>query len=206
MALNHVSPVKRVLLYGAAFLVGTVVMGFEMISSRYLYPYFGGGIGTWSGLISTVLLALAIGYYAGGQIVDRWPSTYLIAIATGGAAIYLVGVPVFADHILVATLSSAGDGPLGILLASSALLVVPLALLGMLSPVIVRLITESQAQVGSASGLVYAISTLGNVIGTLATAFVLIPEIGSRAITYAFSAALTIVAVAAFVLSARRPK
>ncbi len=45
-----------------------------MLGSRYLFPYFGGGIGTWASLISTVLCALAIGYFAGGAIVDRYPS------------------------------------------------------------------------------------------------------------------------------------
>jgi predicted membrane-bound spermidine synthase len=206
MATDDVVRSQRILLYGATFVVGAVVMGFEMIGSRYLYPYFGGGIGTWAGLISTVLLALAIGYYAGGQIVDRWPSTYLIAIATGGAAAYLVCVPLFADRIMNVTLTSVGDGPLGILVASSSLLVVPLSLLGTLSPVIVRLITKSRDQVGSVSGVVYAVSTLGNVLGTLATAFILIPEIGSRAITYAFSVALAMASVVAFSLSRSRRK
>jgi hypothetical protein len=41
--------------------VGAVLMGFEMLGSRYLFPYFGGGIGTWAGLISTVLVALTVG-------------------------------------------------------------------------------------------------------------------------------------------------
>ena len=45
-----------------AFLVGGVLMGFEMLGSRYLFPYFGGGIDTWAGLISTVLIALTFGY------------------------------------------------------------------------------------------------------------------------------------------------
>ena len=49
-----------------AFVVGGVLMGFEMLGSRYLFPYFGGGIGTWAGLISMVLCALAIGYFTGG--------------------------------------------------------------------------------------------------------------------------------------------
>ena len=57
-----------------AFFVGSVLMGFEMLGSRYLFPYFGGGIGTWAGLISTVLCALTIGYFVGGAFVDRYRS------------------------------------------------------------------------------------------------------------------------------------
>ena len=69
-----------------AFLVGGVLMGFEMLGSRYLYPYFGGGIDTWAGLISTILLALAIGYFAGGALVDRYPSPFIMAAAIAVAA------------------------------------------------------------------------------------------------------------------------
>ena len=42
------------LIYANAFVVGGVLMGFEMLGSRYLFPYFGSGTGTWAGLISTV--------------------------------------------------------------------------------------------------------------------------------------------------------
>lgn len=40
------------MIYLNAFVVGVVLIGFEMLGSRYLFPYFGGGIGTWAGLIS----------------------------------------------------------------------------------------------------------------------------------------------------------
>ena len=63
------------MLLANAFFVGGVLMGFEMLGSRYLFPYFGGGIGTWAGLISTVLAALTIGYFVGGAIVDRHPES-----------------------------------------------------------------------------------------------------------------------------------
>ena len=191
------------LLCSCAFLVGAVVMGYEIVGSRFLYPYFGGGIGTWASLISIVLLALAIGYYAGGQIVDRWQSTNLLAIATGGSALYLACVPATVDRAMDFILANFGDGPRGILLASSALLIVPLSFLGTVSPIIVRLMTHSTARVGRISGVVYAISTIGNVVGTLGTAFFLIPEIGSRTITYTFSATLAALSLIALSYNSR---
>ena len=57
-------------IYLIAFIAGGVLMGFEMLGSRYLFPYFGGGIGTWASLISTVLCALAIGYFVGSALVE----------------------------------------------------------------------------------------------------------------------------------------
>jgi MFS family permease len=179
-------------------------MGFEMLGSRYLFPYFGGGINTWAGLISTVLCALAIGYFAGGPIGDRIPSSRVIAFATLFAAGYLVLVPLTADRVMSQILSTIGDGPSAILIAAAALLLVPLSLLGTFSPVAIRLLISSTQNSGRVAGLVYGISTVGNVVGTLATTFVLIPTIGSRAITYLYAATLACCAGILFLPTEKR--
>ncbi len=177
-------------IYLNIFIIGGVIMGLEMLSSRYLYPYFGGGIGTWAGLISTVLGALTIGYFAGGVIIDRYPSPLVIAAGAGLAAIYLSFVPMTADALLSAILETFGDGPLPILTASAALLLVPLSVLGMVTPIAIRLLIRSMHESGRIAGMVYGVSTIGSIFGTLFTTFVLIPAIGSRAITYLFAAML----------------
>ena len=110
-------------------------MGFEMLGSRYLFPYFGGGMGTWAGLISTVLVALTVGYLGGGAIVDRHPSPRVVAVSIAVAAVYLALIPLTADRVMSSILRSVGEGPVGVLLASSVLLLLPLSLLGTLSPV-----------------------------------------------------------------------
>ena len=192
-----------IFIYIIAFVVGSVLMGFEMLGSRYLFPYFGGGIGTWAGLISTVLCALAIGYFVGGMIVDRHPSRYRMAIAIAAAAVYLALVPLAADLVMGWILNAIGDGPAGILLAAVALLLIPLSFLGTLSPMAVRLLLKSTRETGRVAGLVYGISTIGNVFGTLFTTFVLIPWIGSRSITYLYAALLALCAATLFA-NARR--
>src|SRR6516165_2540313 len=106
-------PASRALsffIYACAFIVGGVLMGFEMLGNRYLFPYFGGGIGTWASLISTVLCALAIGYFAGSAIVARRPSQRVIAVAILIAAAYLALVPGAADPVMEYILNSLGDG------------------------------------------------------------------------------------------------
>jgi predicted membrane-bound spermidine synthase len=188
--LTKVSRALLLTIYCSAFLVGCVLMGFEMLGSRYLFPYFGGGIGTWASLISTVLCALAIGYFAGSAIVDRYQGPRTIAVAILIAAAYLAFVPVSADPVMSQILESLGDGPSATLTASTALLLVPLSLLGTFSPVAVAILTRSADEAGRVAGLVYGVSTLGNVIGTLFTTFMLIPTIGSRAITYVFALVL----------------
>jgi hypothetical protein len=178
-----------------AFFVGSVLMGFEMLGSRYLFPYFGGGIGTWAGLISTVLAALTLGYFAGGAVVDRHPSPRVIATCCGIAALYLALVPASADPLMLGIMNNIGDGPTGILLAASCLLLVPLSFLGTFSPVAVRLLLRSTHETGRIAGLVYGVSTIGNIFGTLFTTFYLIPTIGSREITYVYAAVLALCAL-----------
>src|ERR1700735_1337683 len=85
------------LIYGNAFLVGGVLMGFEMLGSRYLFPYFGGGIGTWGGLISMVLCPIAVGYFTCRPIVDRPTTLRIVAAAIIMAAVYLAIIPSMAD-------------------------------------------------------------------------------------------------------------
>jgi hypothetical protein len=198
------SPILSVSIYACAFVVGGVLMGFEMLGSRYLFPYFGGSIGTWASLISTVLCALAIGYFAGSAIVARRPSQRVIAVAILIAAAYLALVPVTADPVMGAILNSLGDGPYATLTASTALLLVPLTLLGTFSPIAVSLLTRSADEAGRVAGLVYGVSTIGNVVGTLLTTFTLIPTIGSRAITYYFALVLALCAGVLFLNPVRR--
>jgi hypothetical protein len=177
-------------IYASSFIVGGVLMGFEMLGSRYLFPYFGGSIGTWASLISTVLCALAIGYFAGSAIVAQYPSQRTIGLFILIAAAYLACVPATADAVMEKILDGLGDGPSATLTASTVLLLVPLSLLGTFSPIAVSILTRSAEDAGRIAGLVYGVSTIGNVVGTLFTTFTLIPTVGSRAITYIFAVVL----------------
>jgi hypothetical protein len=180
--------------------VGAVLMGFEMLGSRYLIPYFGGGINTWAGLISVVLCGLAIGYLVGGRLVDREASPRIIGIPVALAAAYLALVPPAADHVLRWVMDTLGYGAVAILFASSILLLVPFSLLGILSPAAVRLLIRSTEESGRVAGVVYGLSTIGNVFGVLFTTFLLIPTIGVRPITYLYAVLLAACAVSLLAL------
>jgi MFS family permease len=173
-----------ILIYSNAFVLGAVVMGFEMLGSRYLNPYFGGGVNTWAAIISSVLMALMLGYYAGGWLGDRIPSARVLGACIFVSAMYLGITPVLADTFLERIWLQLGDGLPALLTASCLLFVVPVLFLGMYLPFSVRLVLRSVASTGRITGGLYAVSTLGSVFGTLVTTFVLIPAVGTRAITY----------------------
>jgi len=176
-------------LHVIAFCVGAVVMGFEMLGSRYLYPYFGGSITTWAALISVVLTALMIGYFAGGVAADRWPSPIALAFALMGAAAYMALVPLAADSVFEVIFAQITNPALGALSAAAALSLFPLALLGSFTPFAIRLTLRATEKAGTTAGRLYALSTFGNIFGTLFTTFYLMPLLGSRAMTYYFALA-----------------
>jgi sugar lactone lactonase YvrE len=110
------------------------------------------------------------------------------------AAACVLIVPRLADPVLLLIIQTLGDGFLGVLVASLALSLIPVAFLSACSPFVVRLLLVDLDSGGKTAGLVYSVSTLGNVTGTLATTFFFIPSFGTRAITTAFGIVLAVVA------------
>jgi len=176
-------------LYVVAFIAGAIVMSFEMLGSRYLNPFFGSGIYTWAALISTVLMALTVGYFLGGALADRAPSIPVLAVTVLIASAYLLVLPAFSGAILDFVLTHIDDIRTGSLVAAFAIMFFPVTLFGMYSPFAIRLLLRSPLHSGRVSGTVYAVSTAGSIVGTLGTTFFLIPAIGSRAITLTLGAA-----------------
>jgi predicted membrane-bound spermidine synthase len=176
------------LIYIVAFVTGAIVMSFEMLGSRYLNPYFGSGIYTWAALISTVLLALTLGYFLGGYLADRTASAAVLALTVIVGSVYLLALPSFAQPVLEYVLAAIDDVRAGSLVSALAIMVFPVTFLGMYSPFAIRLLLRSAQNSGRVSGAVYGISTVGSIAGTLGTTFVLIPTIGSRAITITLGA------------------
>jgi predicted membrane-bound spermidine synthase len=182
------APSATIVIYLVAFITGAIVMSFEMLGSRYLNPYFGSGIYTWAALISTVLTALTLGYFLGGWLADRTASAAVLGMTVLVASFYLLVLPGFSDALLDYVLADIDDVRAGSLVASFAILCLPVTLLGTFSPFAIRLMLRSPQRSGTVSGTVYGVSTAGSIVGTLGTTFFLIPLIGTKAITHSLGA------------------
>jgi spermidine synthase len=194
----------RAVVYAGAFVTGAIVMSFEMLGSRYLNPYFGSGIYTWASLISTVLAALTAGYFAGGRVADRYPSARVLGAAVLIGSAFILALPSFSTVLLEALLDAIDDIKAGSLVSAFVLMFFPVAFYGAYSPFAIRLLLRSTRASGGVSGGVYAISTAGSIVGTLGTTFLLIPAIGTRAITFTLGAAGVACGVALIAYPARR--
>ena len=58
-------------LYCTVFLTGASVMVIELLGTRLIAPFYGASLYVWASLISVTMIALAIGYYAGGHWADH---------------------------------------------------------------------------------------------------------------------------------------
>ena len=82
----------RTLCYGIALWSGFFVMAIELLGGRLLAPNFGSSIYVWGAIISVFMLALSLGYLAGGRWSLHQPSMARLSLLLGAAA--LTALPV----------------------------------------------------------------------------------------------------------------
>jgi spermidine synthase len=193
-------------IYLVAFVTGAIIMSFEMLGSRYLNPYFGSGIYTWASLISVVLAALCVGYFIGGVVADRHPSAAVLGVTVLIGSVYVLVLPLFSERLMEFVLGATDSVRTGSLAAAFAILFFPVTFLGMYSPFGIRLLLRSAQSSGRVSGTVYGVSTFGSIVGTLGTTFLLIPSIGTRAITLTLGVAGIVSGLLLVALSMLRPR
>ena len=188
----------------AVFIAGGALLGLEIASSRVLAPFFGNSLYVWGALIGVVLAGLSTGYWVGGVIADRYPKPALLVgvLALGG--VLVLAIP-FIDGWVLDRIVDWDPGPrLNPLVATIALFGIQSVVLGMASPVAVRLRASSIENLGHIAGRLFAISTAGSIAGTFATAFWLIPELGTDQVLASAAVAL-LLAAAAVALVERLP-
>ena len=186
----------------AVFISGGVLLGVEIAASRVLAPFFGTSLFVWGALIGVVLAGLSAGYWAGGALADRLPAPPLLLAVIGAGALAVLLVP-FVDEPVLEAVVAWDPGPRANALVAAVLLFgAPSVLLAAVTPVAVRLRTRSVASVGRTAGRLFSISTAGSIAGTFATAFFLIPELGTEQLL-GFAAAALFAAAAIVALSER---
>ena len=175
---------QRGLLLPLAFTGGLASLGIEFAAARLLAPFFGQSLFIWGILIGLILIYLTIGYYAGGRLADRRPQARLLFQITAAAALLTAAIPLVSRPIL--SVSQAGFAQLsvglvlGSLISVIVLFALPVILLGMVSPFVIRLRIQHLETAGNAAGAVYALSTMGSILGTFLPVFWLIPTFGTR--------------------------
>jgi spermidine synthase len=181
------------------FVVGTGSLGAEIAAVRLLSPYFGASTVVWANTIGVVLVALSVGYWLGGRLADRHPHMRGLCLLALAAAGLLALVPFAADPLLGLAVDAldqiSGGAFFGSLVAVLVLVAIPVLLLGAVSPWAIRLAVSSVEEAGTVAGRLYALSTAGSLVGTLLSALLFIPLIGTRRTFLVFALAIAVMAV-----------
>lgn len=152
----------------AAFCTGAALLILELMGVRLLTPTFGSSTMVYSAVIAVFLAAMAVGYFVGGSLADRYPSRWMLALVLTVGALLIAGSTIIARPVAAAIGATRMGGLAAPVVAAFIAFSLPSAVLAFVPPIAIRLELREIARSGSVSGRIYAISTIGSILGTLA--------------------------------------
>jgi spermidine synthase len=180
------------------FAVGIATLGAEIAAARLMAPFFGASTIVWANTIAIVLVALSVGYWFGGRMADRHPNLRALCGTVLAASVLMALVPIVADPFLSLSVEAFDSYSIGAFAGSLfgvlALVAVPVLMLGTVSPWAIRLKLHAVEDSGEIAGRMYAISTVGSLLGTFAAALLLIPLVGTQRTFLTFALITAVVA------------
>lgn len=195
------------LLSALVFCGGIASIGAELATSRLIAPYFGSSTFIWSTLIGLTMAFLALGYWLGGRVADRHPDASLLYFLAAIAGLAVTLIPVVAKPILQVSLDAFANLDLGAfygsLIGTLLLLAIPITLLGFVTPFVIRLRVADVEHAGNTSGSIYALSTVGSILGSFLPVLLFIPLLGTSR-TFAVLGVLLFLPAIAGLLATKR--
>ena len=192
--------------YFVVITLGILSMGFQLLASRLLNPHFGSSIIVWAWLISTFLAAFSAGSMIGGWI-SNLPVDARKRGQLAGAILAIVTLAIAAlfGRTLLGQIEIAfPDMSTGLLVSCLGIFFLPVTSLSLFGPQCVQFLASRGTAPGKASGIVYGVSTLGNIAGVMLTAFTLIPHFPVSTLLYLWLG-VAIVSLASLVRLLRIP-
>ena len=164
--------------YLIVFVASACGLVLEIVAGRLLAPTIGVSLYTWTTIIGVVLAGISIGSFAGGMAADRFPSSTTLGLVLLAGGIASMSVLPLVD--VVSGAFSSLPVVAQIVFVTASLFFVPSLILGMVTPIVIKLNLKDLANTGNVVGRIYAISAAGSIFGTFITGFVLIQWVGSR--------------------------
>ncbi|MAP01300.1 MAG: SAM-dependent methyltransferase, partial [Flavobacteriales bacterium] len=151
-------------LISISIIEGAAVMAVELLGAKLIAPSYGASLYVWATTLAVTMGGLTTGYLIGGFLSERHPNKVVLHYIVLASAIFVLIMPFTSSLIMSATLGM--NLKLGIVLSSLCFVFPPLMCFGMVSPLIIRLISNEVNQVGNSVGTIYSISTLGGIAAT----------------------------------------
>lgn len=181
---------RRIIIEITVFTCGALVMIFEIIGSRLLSPFIGTSTYVWTSLIGIILASLSLGYWLGGRLADKNPDLKVLASITMTAG-GLVALTVLIKDVVLSNIAGSPMGLEAKAVAAAIILFAPASVcLGIVTPFAVRIKMTSLENTGATVGRLYALSTIGSIVGTFGAGFFLLPFVGTIRTLYIIAACL----------------
>ena len=185
---------KKHIIEITVFLCGALGMALELVAARVLSPYIGSSNLIWTTIIGIMLTSMSIGYWIGGKIADKRPDINILSLLILIGGLFTSLIPVL-EVLIVKTLSESINNLVLIAIITSLMIFgIPSFILATVSPFAVKLKDKNHENIGGTSGRISSLSTIGSIVGTFVSGFVLIPNLGVRMI-------ILIITVILFLLS-----
>ena len=174
--------------YALFFVSGATALIYEVVWARMLTQIFGNTTHAIATVLSAFMGGLALGSYVLGRLADTRRNAFLIyGLLEGGVGVYGLVIPtLFAftqqaySRLYGLAETSFTVFSLALFLLCFAVILIPTALMGATLPMLSRFSITQFASLGRRIGDLYAINTLGAVVGCALSGFYLIPELGLR--------------------------
>jgi spermidine synthase len=169
----------KILVYSLVFFSGFANLATEIIGPRLIASLFGSTTIIWAIIISVTLIGISVGYFIGGRVkqvrVVRLLPWFLFANAGWLLVLSWLIWKIPAEF--------ASVGYLAIGITSVIAFFPPAVLFSITSPLAISLLAldRPKEELSIEVGNIYALGTLGSVLGALSAAFVLIPYVGLSA-------------------------
>ncbi len=177
------------------FLASACTMVIELVAGRILAPYIGVSLYTWTSIIGVVLAGISLGNYLGGKLGDKYTSPLLLSILFFAASI--LSLVILPATLLLQTNPLPNSFHLmgRATLYTFILFFLPTTVLGMITPIVIKLTLKDLGKTANVVGTIYAISCVGSIMGTFLTGFFLISWFGTRLIVWEVAGTLFVMAL-----------
>ena len=187
--------------YFIAFIEGASLMSFQLLISRIIANSYGVTLVVWSIIISTTLLGLAAGYFFGGYFTSSNKKKIILFISLLISALLAYFIPLIGKLTVINFMSLSN--PLGIILFSFCMIMPIVFLFGTITPLLIDRISE-QPQIlhkAKVAGKIYAVSTIGGIVGTFLWGLYFIPYCGIEISSIIMTSVLVIATILALIIN-----
>jgi spermidine synthase len=169
-----------------SFLCGFTALGYEVVWTRLLVFSIGSTVYSFSLMLTIFLFGITVGGLLIAPLFQRnIDDRLLLGLLQLGIGFYLIFSLYQSNWLLSSFIRTFGWGNAinEILIDfrnASALMLLPTILFGMSFPLLTRITAKGFQHIGSSLGMIYAMNTLGGVLGSIVAGYFFLPSFGSQ--------------------------